>query len=281
MASTTSISTEPTVDPEFEAAAIAIYTGELAALDQELAANPQLATRRSSFGHPTLLQLVACEAAQLVDPVGAARILVDRGAETWFPTVAAAGCNSSAVLEFLIERGAAFDGDGVWTPLDEALYWASRDTIGLLVEHNAPVRSLAAAAGLGRSEELDGFLNGDPLRSDAGPIRSPFPDTVPPELANQPQAIVDHAFVMAANCGQLAAAKRLHTAGAMVNERPAGYHWLGTALHAACWRGDPTMVAWLLSIGADPTIRDGLANADAAGWAIHHGHPELLQPLAR
>lgn len=267
------------MDPEFEAAALAIYTGELAALDQELTANPELVTRRSSRGHPTLLQLVACEAADLIDPVGAARLLVNRGAETWFPIVAAASCNSAAVLEFLIDRGAAFDGKDAWTPLEEALYWASRDTIDLLVEHNAPVRSLAAAAGLGRVEELNGFLDGDPLRGNAGPIRSPFPDTVPHELANDPQAIVNHGFVMAANSGQLDAAKRLQAVGAQVNERPPGYHWQGTALHAACWRGDPVMATWLLSIGADPTIRDGLANADASGWATHHGQSELLQIL--
>jgi ankyrin repeat protein len=184
-----------------------------------------------------------------------------------------------AVLRFLIDWGVAYDGQDVWTPLEEALYWASRDAIELLVERGAPIRSLAAAAGLGDLEALDQFLDGDPVRADAGPIRSPFPDTAPEELASEPQRIIDHAFVMAANSGQVDAAKRLRAVGARVNERPPGYHWKGTALHAACWRGDPMMVAWLLSIGADPTIRDGLADADAAGWATHHGHPELVQLL--
>jgi ankyrin repeat protein len=266
------------VDPEFEAAVLAIYTGQLGDLDTELDTNPGLVTRRSSSGHPTLLQLVACEEDDLVDPVGAARALVDRGAETWFPVVSAAGCNSAAVLTFLIERGAAYDRDDTWTPLEEALYWNSRDTVQLLVEHGAPIRSLAAAAGLGDLEALDRFLS-EPLGGDAGPVRSPFPDTVPDELANEPQAIIDHGFVMAANTGRLDAAKRLHAAGARVNEPPPGYHWKGTALHAACWRGDPAMVTWLSSVGADPTIRDGLADADAAGWASHHGHPELIPLL--
>lgn len=267
------------VDAEFETAAIAIYTGELSDLDRELAARPELVTRRSSVGHPTLLQLVACESADLVDPVGAARLLVERGAETWSPVVSAAGCNSVEVLAFLIDSGAAFDRDDVWTPLEEALYWNSRGTIQVLVDHGAPIRSLGAAAGLGDLETIEAFLDGDPIRFDAGPIRSPFPATVPDELTNDPQAIVDHAFVMAINAGQLDAAKRLHAAGARPNERPPGYHWHGTALHAGCWRGDPELVGWLLSIGADPVIRDGLADADAAGWATHHGHPELLQLL--
>jgi len=267
------------VDPDYETAAIAIYTGQLRDLDQELTANPGLVTRRSSRGHPTLLQFVACEEGDLVDPVGAARALVERGAETWFPVVAAAGCNSAAVLRFLIDWGAAYDRDDVWTPLEEALYWNSRDTIEVLVEHQAPIRSLAAAAGLGDLEAIDGFLDSEPPHGDAGPVRSPFPDTVPDELANDPQAIIDHGFVMAANTGRLDAAKRLHAAGARVNQPPPGYHWQGTALHAACWRGDPAMVTWLASIGADPTIRDGLADADAVGWATHHGHPELVPLL--
>lgn len=269
------------MDPEFMTAAIAIHTGDLGDLDRELTANPGLVTARSSCGHPTLLQLVACEEADLVDPVGAARLLVERGADTWPPVVAAAGCNSAAVLEFLIRSGAAYDRDDVWTPLEEALYWNSLDTIALLVQHDAPMRSLAAAAGLGRLDAIDHFLDGDPIQPDAGPVRSPFPDTVANELANERRAIVDHGFVMAANTGQLDAAKRLQAAGARVNEVPPGYHWHGTALHAACWRGDRAMVTWLLSVGADPAIRDGLANADAPGWATHHGHPELLALLGR
>ncbi len=264
------------MDPEFEVAAIAIYGGELVDLDRELTANPGLVARRSSRGHPTLLQFVACEEANLVDPVGSARILVDRGADTWLPVVSAAGCNSAAVLNFLIDSGAAYDSEDTWTPLEEALYWNSQDTTNLLVERSAPIRSLAAAAGLGDLETLEDFLDGDPIRADAGPIRSPFPDTVPDELATEPQAIIDHGLVMAVNTGQLDAAKRLHIAGAQVNNRPPGYHWHGTALHAACWRGDTAMVTWLRSIDADPTIRDGLADADANGWATHHGHPELL-----
>ncbi len=267
------------MDPEFETAALAIYAGQLHELEQELTTTPGLATRRSSVGHPSLLQLVACEEADLADPVGAAGVLVERGAETWHPVVAAAGCNSVSVLRFLIDSGAPFDREGAWNPLEEALYWASREAVDLLVARGARPRSLAAAAGLGDRSAVEAFLAGDPLRSDAGPLRSPFPDTVPAGLAYDPAAIVDHAFVMAVNCGELDMAELLLAAGARVNQPPPGYHWQGTALHAAMWRGDEAMVAWLLSVGADPSIRDGLANADAAGWANHHGHPELLALL--
>lgn len=267
------------MDEEFVVAATAIYIGELDDLDAELTANPHLATMRSSCGHPTLLQLVACEESEIADPVGAARLLLERGAETWYPVVSAAGCSSVTVLAFLIESGAAFDGEDVWTPLEEALYWANDDTAKLLIDRGARIRSLAAAAGLGNAEALDHFLAGDPLHPEAGPIRSPFAETVPDDLADDPAAIIDHALVMAANNGQIEAARRLVAAGARTNSRPPGYHWQGTALHAAVWRGDREMVQWLLSIGADPAIRDGLARSDAAGWAAHHGHPHLIELL--
>jgi len=268
------------MDVRFHAAAAAILTGALEALEVELTENPDLATSRSSCGHPTLLQLVACEEATVPDPVGAARLLVNHGAATWFPAVAAAGCNSAAVLEFLIGTGADVDGVGVWTPLEEALYWVSPDTTALLVQHGAPIRSLAAAAGLGDMPETRRLLDGGSLHSDAGPIRSPFPDTVPDGLADDVQSIIDHAFVMAANAGQAETARELHAAGAQVNARPPGYHWHGTALHAAVWRGDAGLVSWLFTVGADPSVRDGLAHADAEGWATHHDHPELI-PLLR
>lgn len=267
------------MDPEFGTAAIAIYTGDIGALKDELAAHPELVTKRSSCSHPTLLQFIACDGNDIVEPVASARLLVELGAETWPPVVAAAGCNTLAVLEFLIDHGAAFDRADVWNPLEEALYWSNDETVELLLRRGAKVRSLAAAAGLGDEAALDRLLDGDLLHADAGPIRSPFAETVPEHLASDPASIVDHAFVMAVNCGQTEAAVRLLAAGARVNEAPPGYHWQGTALHAAAWRGDREPVAWLLSVGADPTVRDGLANSDFAGWATHHGHPELLELL--
>jgi hypothetical protein len=269
------------VDEAFGPAALAIYTGDLATLGQMLAADPGLATRESSVSHPTLLQLVACEEPNIADPVGAARLLVEAGAQTWFPVVSAAGCNARAVLEFLLDSGAGFDREGAWTPLDEALYWSNRDIARQLVDAGAQVRSLRAAAGLGETETVETFFVNGSLRAGAGagPVRSPFPNTVPDDVANDDQAIIDNAFVMAVNNGHLATARQLLARGAGVNHKPPGYHWHGTALHAAAWRGDRVLVEWLLSVGADPAIRDGLAHSDAAGWASHHGHPELAEQL--
>ncbi len=194
------------MDAEFGPAAIAIVVGDLDALGELLSADPELALRESSCSHPTLLQLVACEEMNIADPVGAARLLVDAGAETFLPLVAAAGCNSTAIVDFLLNSGTSVDREDVWTPLDEALYWSNRDMAALLVDRGAEVRSLRAAAGLGATELVEGFFENGSLTAEAGPVRSPFPDTVPKEVANDHAAIVDNAFVMAINngCGETA-----------------------------------------------------------------------------
>lgn len=268
------------MDEEFGPAALAIVGGDTEGLRSLLAEDAELAARRSSVGHPTLLQLVACEASQLPNPIDAARVLVEAGAVLGPPLIAAAGCNSSTIVELLLDAGAdidaGFDDERPWTPLDEAIYWCQNDIAARLLERGARVRAMSTAAGLGDVFAMNEFFDENRPTIDAGPIGSPFPDTVPPELAQDPQAISDHAFVMAVNAGQAATAEALLARGASVNATPPGYHWRGTALHAACWRGDRDLVGWLLDAGADPNIRDGLADSDAVGWARHHGHDHLL-----
>lgn len=285
------------MDEAFGPAALAIITGDLKSLADLLAADPGLAARRSSVSHPTLLQLIACEETNITNPVGSARLLVEAGAETFGPLVAAAGCNSRAVVEFLLdaagsgddgggggfEAGRGFVADGVlnrtdcWTPLDEAVYWSNTDIIVYLRQRGARVQSLRVAAGIGENKLVEGFFvsGGGLLTDGAGPVRSPFPETVPDALATDPASILDNAFVMAVNNGHESTARLLYDKGARVNAMPPGFHWRGTALHAAASIGDRAMVEWLLSIGADPKIRDGMVNSDAAGWANHHGHTEL------
>lgn len=52
-----------------------------------------------------------------------------------------------------------------------------------------------------------------------------------------------------------------------------------TALHEAALRGDVAMCDWLLTRGADRTIRDRRFGATPAGWAAHAGHRELAAAL--
>lgn len=269
------------MDDIFEAPAMAIILSDLDALRTLLAEDEGWATRRSSVGHPTLLQMIACEAANIDNATGSARLLLDAGADPHAPLVAAAGCDSRSIVELLLDDGVDVNGQDLWTPLDEALYWCNQDMAALLIERGATIRALSTAAGLGSIEELERFFAGDELTPDAGPIGSPFPETVPEALANDADAIANHAFVMAVNAGQQPAAAWLLERGAQINSAPPGYHWKGTALHAACWRGDASMVRWLMASGADPSIHDGLADSDAVGWANFHDHPELVPLLSR
>ncbi|MFT7598740.1 MAG: hypothetical protein ACI8TP_001664 [Acidimicrobiales bacterium] len=202
----------------------------------------------------------------------------DWGSRSW--TKNSGQRSAEKVLDFMIESGVDLNAESAWTPLDEALYWSNIEIAATLVARGARIRALSTAAGLGDIVVTSNFFDTNGLQADAGPIGSPFPDTVG-ELGDDAASIIDHAFVMAANTGCQEAAALLLEKGARTNSIPPGYHWKGTALHAAVWRGDRPIVEWLLASGADPTIRDGLAHSDALGWARHHKHPALVDLLTK
>jgi ankyrin repeat protein len=52
-----------------------------------------------------------------------------------------------------------------------------------------------------------------------------------------------------------------------------------TALHRAAEANDPALAAVLLSLGADPSIRDARFDATAADWADHFGHTAAAEAL--
>src|SRR5439155_12911296 len=107
----------------------------------------------------------------------------------------------------LIDRGAAIDGTGGWTPLEEALYWNSRRMIDLLVRRGASIHNLRIAAGLGRTDRIEGFFNADgSLKPEAGVLQWPFK---PKTWTNDRQTILNNAFVYACMHGHIDAAKLL------------------------------------------------------------------------
>src|SRR5215470_17737210 len=110
------------MDTKFHPAVQAVQTGDLEKFKALLAEDSSLATSRSSKSHPTLLQCVALDGKDRPHNVEMAEVLISAGAELNAPLIAAGSMNNRSVAELLIEHGAAIDGTGGWSPLEEALY---------------------------------------------------------------------------------------------------------------------------------------------------------------
>jgi uncharacterized protein len=287
------------MDAKFHPAIAAIKSGDLEQFKALVAADSSLATSRSSKSHPTLLQCVVLDGKDKPNNVQMAKVLVDAGAELNEPLIAAGSIDNRAVAELLLDRGAAIDGTGGWSPLEEALYWNSRDLIQLLLARGAKIRNLRIAAGLGRTDLIEGYFNADgSLKPEAGRIDWPWRDLETIAHSNHDaagqqklsdrikswsqdrQGIVNNAFVYACMHGHLGAAKLLLEKGAEINAIPGGFDYAGTGLHYAALNGHRAMVQFLLSHGADRTIKDTKVFSTPAGWAEYGGHAELRELLS-
>lgn len=286
------------MEAKFHPAMAATRSGDLEKFKEIIAADPSLANARSSKSHPTLLQCVALDGKDKPNNVEMARVLIDAGAEVNEPLGAAASIDNRAVAELLLDHGAAIDGTGGWSPLEEALYWNNRNVIALLVERGAKVQNLRIAAGLGRTDLIESYFNADgSLKPEAGKINWPWGDLETIARSNHDakgrealsdrvkswsqdrRGIVNNAFVFACMHGHIDAAKLLLDKGAEINAIPGGFDYAGAGLHYAALNGHRAMVEFLLSHGADPNMKDTKVGSTPAGWAEYGGHPELLDLL--
>jgi len=286
------------MDAKFHPAIAAIRSGDLENFKALVSQDPTLATSRSSISHPTLLQCLTLDGKDKPNNVEMARVLIEAGAEINEPLVAAASIDNRAVATLLLNTGAAVDGTGGWSPLEEALYWNSRDVLALLLERGAAVQTLRTAAGLGRTDLIEGYFNPNgSLRPEAGKINWPWggletiacsnfdpagrqklADRVN-EWSQDRQGIINNAFVYACMHGHIEAARLLLQHGAEINVVPGGFDYAGTGLHYAALNGQRAMVEFLLQQGADPAVKDTKVGSDAAGWAEYGGQPELRDLL--
>ena len=286
------------MNAKFHPAMKAIKSDDLETFKKLIAEDPSLATSRSTRSHPTLLQCLVLDGKDKPNAVEMAKVLIDAGADLNGPLVAAGSIDNREVAELLLDRGAAIDGTGGWSPLEEALYWNSRNVIALLLERGAKVQNLRLAAGLGRTDLIEDFFNPDgSLKPDAGKIDWPFGDLETIAQSNQSdagkkslfdrvnawsedrQGVVNNAFIYACMHGHIDAAKLLLDKGAEINVIPGGFDYAGTGLHYAALNGHREMVEFLLQHGSDPTIKDTKVGSTAAGWAEYGRHPELLDLL--
>lgn len=286
------------MDKKFHPAIRAIKVGDVAKLRELVAEDLSLATSRSTRSHPTLLQCLALDAKDQPNASAMAEVLIDAGAELNEPLVAAASIGNRPVAELLLDRGAAIDGIGGWSPLEEALYWNNQTVIALLLERGAKVQNLRTAAGLGRTDLISNFFSEDgSLKPEAGKIDWPFGSLDAIAGSNHPpagkqmlsdrvnswaqdrQGIINNAFVYACMHAHIDAAEILLDKGAEINTVPGGFDFAGTGMHYAALNGHRAMVEFLLDHGADKTVKDTKVSSTAAGWAEYGQHPELLDLL--
>src|SRR5215510_3799350 len=149
------------MDAKFHPAIEAMLAGDVEKLKALLTADPSLVTSRSSRSHPTLLQAVVLDGKDKPKNVEFVQVLIDAGAELSEPLGAAASIDNRAAAELLLDHGAAIDGTGGWSPLEEALYWNNQNVMSLLLERGARVQNLRTAAGLGRTDLIEGYFNAD------------------------------------------------------------------------------------------------------------------------
>lgn len=276
----------------------AIQSDDLEKFKALIAEDPSLATTRSTRSHPTLLQCLVLEGKDKPNNVEMAKVLLDAGAELTEPLGAASSIDNRAVAELLLDRGAKIDGDGGWSPLEEALYWNSRNMIALLLERGAKIQNLRTAAGLGRMDLIENYFSADgSLKPEAGQINWPWGGLQSIANSNHPekgkkslaarvnswaqdrQGIINNAFVYACMHGHNDAAKLLLEKGAEINVVPGGFDYAGTGLHYAAMNGHLATVEFLLDQGADRSVKDTKVGSTAAGWADYGGHAEIRDLL--
>jgi hypothetical protein len=270
------------MDPRFHPAQAALALGDVARLTALLTADPTLASTRSrsACDHPTLLQCLVLT----MPPVDALEELIDllasHGAELSDPLIAASGVDNTRAIARLLDLGARIDGNGRWSPLEEALYWGQEASVTLLLERGAFITNLRTAAALGDFEALARcFDESGGLTPAAGMVAWPFGKPIPEATQHAPEQILGNALVYAAAWGRTEAIALLIDRGASVNLIPAGFDFAGTPLHYAALHGRRETVDQLLALGADPSVRDTKIGALPEDWAAHDRHEELAEYL--
>jgi ankyrin repeat protein len=270
----------------FERAVEAVIDGDIETLERLLREDPGLVRTRSTrvthFDPPVhgamLLHYLAAngvEGYRQRSPRNAAevaKLLIDAGADpdalcrlygsqcTTMALLVSSTPPANAgvqvpVLNVLIDHGAAVTpkGEGTWTsPLITALVFGFKDAAQTLVARGAPIDTLAAAAGLGRIDDVTRML---------------------------PAASADdrrRALALAAQLGHADVVTRLLDAGEDPNRyNPPGTHAHSAPLHQAIAAGQLEVVKVLVDRGARLDLKDTIHQGTPLGWAKYCNQPQI------
>jgi hypothetical protein len=270
------------------AALAAIRAGDADELRRLLDAYPELVRVEVGAGGSLLGEVAQPDVfgAALGHALGVDRacveLLIDRGSELELPLNLAACFDRVELVEILLAAGARVDERGIFgiTPLESAIYHASRAAVDLLAPIALVPDAPWVAAGAGRVDRLERFLDGHgaltpdafahrPNPADVGWLhRLPARDVA--------QDVLDEALVHAAQNERPAAVAWLLGHGADPNAGP--YQGCG-ALHLAAAFGALESVKLLVAAGADVDRRNDFNGDNALGWAEYvlarerPGHP--------
>ena len=275
----------------FEGAVEALIDGDAASLSHLLAGDPGLVRARSTrvnyFDPPqhraTVLHYIAANGVEGYrqrspkNAVEVARVLLDAGADpNALASMYGSECTTMSMLvsstppdeagvqvplvDVLVDYGASVEpmGQGTWTsPLVTAIVFGFSDAAAALVRRGARVDTVAAAAGLGRLEDVQRLL--------------------PASTADDRH----RGLALAAQMGHTDVVRLLLDAGEDPNRfNPNGTHAHTPPIHQAIARGHLDVVKLLVERGARLDIKDTLHHGTPLGWARYMGKKDIEQFLA-
>ena len=225
----------------------------------------------------TLLQMLATHEAipgvQLGEELGVPRAAVDvllgKATDLDLPLTRAATFNRVEYARLLLGAGADPGTRTLGaTPLEYAIYFGSTQVVGLLAGNGIVPPALWTYAACGRLDlvracfDADGRLRPEAAASRPNPADfGPFPPRIP--ATDDPDEIIAEAFVHACQHGRTEVVRWFLDLGV---SRDVTAYFGRTGLHWAIMHSQLEVARLLLERGADPSIRDELFQADAAGW---------------
>ncbi len=275
----------------FETAVEAVINGDALALDRLLRDHPDLVTARSTrvtwwappqMHRATLLHYVGANGVEgyrektPANAVEIATMLLRAGAEVdaladmyqdkcpTLPMLVSSGHPARAGLqialaETLLDFGADIEGAGAgaWkSPLMTALAFGYTQTAEVLARRGARVDTVAAAAGLGRVDDVRRLL---------------------PASAAEDR---HRAVALSAQHGRVEVLRILLDAGEDPSRyNPPANHGHSTPLHQAVISGRDAIVRLLVERGARLDVRDTIYDGTPLGWAQYGNQPEIAAYL--